>query len=179
METELEYAIRVISILFVIIFVSISILRIILTIILLRLIAKYKAILKFIKSKIDAENEKNKKSNSSNIEGEKARDKEKEKKKQIEAQKVLKLDKNGNVIGKYNAQYEMILAEKQKEVEKPDKTKIVGVVKPIGKWTELILGQKVSYLMQQAQQLKEQGDNGYWVNMMNAHDQRKGKGQGR
>jgi hypothetical protein len=58
------------------------------------------------------------------------------------------------------------------------KKEIVGIVKPIGRWTSLILGQKVTYLMQHAEVLKSRNDQGYWVNMMNAREISKGKGRG-
>jgi hypothetical protein len=54
-------------------------------------------------------------------------------------------------------------------------TKIVGVVKPIGKWTKLILGQRVVGLMQHATLLKQQNNGGYWVNFI--HAQRRSRGR--
>ena len=64
-------------------------------------------------------------------------------------------------------------------LQQPTQTKIVGIVKPIGKWTQLILGQKVSYMMQQANALKQQTEHGYWQTMLNSHNTKNSKGFGR
>lgn len=98
-----------------------------------------------------------KENQSTNRDDKKERDKEKEK----------KLDKV------------VVMNQEQAILQQFEQTKIVGVVKPIGKWTKLILGQKVGYMMQQANALKEQTGHGYWQTMMNSHDTRRGKGQGR
>ena len=70
----------------------------------------------------------------------------------------------------YNEQYNNYLLNQQQ-------TKIVGIVKPIGKWTKLILGQRVVGLMQHATLLKHQNSQGYWVNMI--HSQRRTRGKER
>lgn len=70
----------------------------------------------------------------------------------------------------YNEQYNNYLLNQQQ-------TKIVGIVKPIGKWTKLILGQRVVGLMQHATLLKQQNSQGYWVNMI--HSQRRARGKER
>ena len=70
----------------------------------------------------------------------------------------------------YNEQYNNYLLNQQQ-------TKIVGIVKPIGKWTKLILGQRVVGLMQHATLLKQQNSQGYWVNMI--HSQRRTRGKER
>jgi hypothetical protein len=62
--------------------------------------------------------------------------------------------------------------------EEPNYSKknIVGVVKPIGKFTSMIMGQKITYLMQHANELKSMGDSSYHKVMMNSHDKTKGRG---
>lgn len=99
----------------------------------------------------------NRESQSTNRDDRKERDKEKEKK----LDKVIAMNQEQMVLQQF------------------EQTKIVGVVKPIGRWTKLILGQKVGYMMQQANALKEQTGHSYWQTMINSHDTRRGKGQGR
>ena len=47
---------------------------------------------------------------------------------------------------------------------------IVDIVKPIGFWTSLILGEKLTYLIQSAQVLNKRGNKGFWVSMVEAKD---------
>lgn len=160
----MKEALTIIGILFSIIFCTITLLRIILTIIFRRLINKYKNLLRLLKNKMNF----NKESNSqSNKEDKLFREKNLEIKKAKNLATVVKINQERDVLNDFN------ISE--------NKTKIVGIVKPIGKWTSLILGQKVSYLIQQANQLKQQNDAGYWTNMTKAHatSKSKEKGQGR
>ena len=57
-------------------------------------------------------------------------------------------------------------------IEEPDydKKRIVGVVKSVGKFTSMILGEKITYMMQHAEKLKQNADKGVHVNTMNAHE---------
>lgn len=69
--------------------------------------------------------------------------------------------------------------EKQIEAKGRDK-KIVGLAKPMGKWTSMILGQKLTYLVNQAAILNENEQQGFWVSMLEARertpDMHKGRG---
>ena len=51
--------------------------------------------------------------------------------------------------------YEIIEREKEQDLAQVE---IVDIVKPIGFWTSVILGQKLTYLIQSAQMLNKKGD---------------------
>lgn len=87
---------------------------------------------------------------------------------------VPKTDENLTIIHKNNVrkigiyENENYNEEYNKQQLNQQQTKIIGIVKPIGKWTKLILGQRVVGLMQHANLLKQQNASGYWVNMIYA-----------
>lgn len=147
------------GILFIIVFTVLTIIRIVMTIFLLYTIRKYKELIALIRPK-DKKDENQPGAFSS--EDAKYRDKEKEKKKELE-----KL-KNVQKLTRVNEE-EINLEEKR----------IVGMVKPVGRWTAMILGQRVSYLMQHAETLKAQNSPNYWQNMIHAQEVLKGKGKNR
>lgn len=69
----------------------------------------------------------------------------------------------------------------EKQIESKGRSKnIVGIAKPVGKWTSMILGQKLTYLVNQASILSENEDQGFWVSMLEARertpDMHKGRG---
>ena len=68
--------------------------------------------------------------------------------------------------------YEIIEREKEQDLAQVE---IVDIVKPIGFWTSVILGQKLTYLIQSAQMLNKKGDKGFWVSMVEAKDRVAGK----
>ncbi len=45
---------------------------------------------------------------------------------------------------------------------------IVDIVKPIGKWTALILGQKLTHILSHAAMMNNKNSKGFWVNTMEA-----------
>jgi hypothetical protein len=67
--------------------------------------------------------------------------------------------------------YEIIPRHQEKDLE----PEIVDIVKPIGFWTSMILGQKLTYLVQSAKILNKKGDKGFWVSMVEAKDRVAGK----
>lgn len=147
----------------VILFIVITIVRIVMAIFFLFMIRKYKYLISLIKPK-------DKKEDSyipSSIDDIMYRDKDIEKKKKQELETQLKNVKRIPKVGDDSGlDYDL------------DRKEIVGIVKPVGKWTAMILGQKVSYLMQHAEQLKTQNDAGYWVNMIHAQEIAQGKHRG-
>lgn len=50
----------------------------------------------------------------------------------------------------------------------PEEGKIVGVAEPIGFWTSLILGQKLTFLVNQAHVLNQKEKKGFWVALVEA-----------
>lgn len=79
-----------------------------------------------------------------------------------------------------NENYELVASqEQQKEREEMNEVKIVDMVKPVGFWSSMILGQKLSYLIQSAQTINKRGKQGFWVSMIEAQEQAAGRQHGR
>lgn len=57
------------------------------------------------------------------------------------------------------------LYDPNNNIEKKEDGKIVGIAKPIGYWTSLILGDKLSELLIQKQSMNKNG-GGFWVNLI-------------
>ena len=75
-----------------------------------------------------------------------------------------------------SANYELIESEEQSLAKaEMNQVKIVDFVKPVGFWTSLILGQKLTYLVQSAQTLNERGDQGFWASMIEAKEREAGR----
>ncbi len=72
--------------------------------------------------------------------------------------------------------YEIIESE-DREMEKREMNEIniVDIVKPIGFWTSMILGQKLTYLISSAQIINKRGDQGFWASMIEAKERAAGK----
>jgi hypothetical protein len=68
--------------------------------------------------------------------------------------------------------YEIIQRPKEQDLEQVE---IVDIIKPIGFWTSMILGQKLTYLIQSAQMLNKKDSKGFWVSMVEAKDRVAGK----
>lgn len=85
-------------------------------------------------------------------------------------------------IGKLSPEqdYELIPSEEQRQ-EKSElaESKIVDIVKPVGFWTSVILGQKLTYLIQSAQIINKRANRGFWVSMVEAQEQAAGRQHGR
>ena len=56
-----------------------------------------------------------------------------------------------------------------------NESQIVDIVKPVGFWTSMILGQKLTYLMQSAKMVNNRGEKGFWVSMIEAKERAAGK----
>lgn len=79
-----------------------------------------------------------------------------------------------------NNNYEIIeSAEKNWERHEMNQVEIVDIVKPIGFWTSMILGQKLTYLIQSAHVLNKRDNKGFWVSMIEAKDRAAGRQHGR
>ena len=76
-----------------------------------------------------------------------------------------------------SAGYELMPSEEQeKEV---DEVKVVDLVKPVGFWTSMIFGQKLTYLISSAQIINQRSHKGFWVSMIEAKERAAGKEHGR
>lgn len=75
-----------------------------------------------------------------------------------------------------NGNYELVASnEQKKEQEELNEVKIVDMVKPVGFWTSVILGQKLTYLINSAQIINKRGKQGFWVSMIEAQEQAAGR----
>lgn len=95
-----------------------------------------------------------------------AKDKITEKRKQEESAKELaRYDPNAQVV---------------QETSQKDEVQIVGVAKPVGRWSSFISKQKLGFILTMMN-LQKSSKQGYWVTMIKAQDawRGKGKGQGR
>jgi hypothetical protein len=57
--------------------------------------------------------------------------------------------------------------------------KIVDMVKPVGFWTSMILGQKLTYLISSAKIMNNNSHKGFWVSMIEAQEKAQGREKGR
>jgi hypothetical protein len=78
--------------------------------------------------------------------------------------------------GRESGSYELMASEEREETQQVE---IVDFVKPIGFWTSMILGQKLTYLIQSAQVLNKRDNKGFWVSMIEAKDRAAGRQHGR
>ncbi|MFT6220248.1 MAG: hypothetical protein ACJAVG_000959, partial [Rickettsiales bacterium] len=59
-----------------------------------------------------------------------------------------------------------------------NETKIVDFVKPVGFWTSMILGQKLTYLVSSAKIMNKNSDKGFWESMVEAQEKAQGRQKG-
>ncbi len=72
--------------------------------------------------------------------------------------------------------FELIESSEQRMAkEELNKIEIVDFVKPVGFWTSMILGQKLTYLIKSAQSLNKRGDKGFWASMIEAKEREAGR----
>ena len=74
--------------------------------------------------------------------------------------------------------YEIIPSQQQEpEFERPQ---IVDIVKPVGFWTSMVLGQKLTYLVSSAKLMNENNkDKGFWTSMVEAQARAAGRERGK
>jgi hypothetical protein len=79
-----------------------------------------------------------------------------------------------------SSNYELIESDQQLQDNKElAEVKIVDLVQPVGFWTSMILGQKLTYLVSAAQILNNRSQKGFWVSMIEAKDRAAGREKGR
>ena len=69
--------------------------------------------------------------------------------------------------------------EKQMEVVEEEQDKIIGMIKPVGFWTSLLLGDQLSKMLGRAQALNNRSHKGFWVSMLAVQTKGLGKIQRR
>jgi len=67
----------------------------------------------------------------------------------------------------------------EKQDEFFDEDKIVGIAKPIGFWTSLILGDQLSQILGRASALNDKSHKGFWVSMLEAQSRGLGRKKSR
>ena len=78
--------------------------------------------------------------------------------------------------GPQSGSYEIIPSlEQEMDKQEMNQINIVDIVKPVGFWTSMILGQKLTYLIQSAQVLNKRGDKGFWASMIEAKERQAGR----
>ena len=164
-------------ILFIIFIITLSVIfliRVVINVILLILINKYQKIGKKIKNKL--KNKKNKFYKKSDEELFRYREEQKipddffpKAHSQIKAEIKAKKQQNSH-------SFEIIESEQQRITKQQEnKPQIVDFVKPVGFWTAMILGQKLTYLIQSAQILNKRNDKGFWASMIEAKERAQGR----
>ncbi|MFT6333142.1 MAG: hypothetical protein ACJAW3_001495 [Lentimonas sp.] len=149
--SSFKEAAPVLLLIFLVVLVSIILTRIILRIILLFAIKKYQAIAKKI-----------------------------EESKPVKAEKVIPKTDDEKFVEKEEFKQELVEKMNVKE-ESPEleETKIVELVKPVGFWTSVILGQKLTYLLSSAKIMNDNSDKGFWTSMVEAQERAQGRQKGR
>lgn len=153
---------------FLVVFVSILLTRLILLFLIQRAYDRYQIFKKAVKKKI------NRKSKIDKEDEELMRAKD-ELLKSHSATKAAAKAKSGE-----NRSYELMSSMSQEEERKEvEEVKIVDLVKPVGFWTSMILGQKLTYLVSAAQIINKRSKQGFWVSMIEAKERAAGRERGR
>lgn len=93
------------------------------------------------------------------------------------AHSEIKAEKRKQALSHENGSYELMESEERNY--DLNESQIVDFVKPIGFWTSMILGQKLTYLIQSAHTLNKRGNKGFWTSMIEAKDRAAGRQHGR
>lgn len=145
-------ALPILGAIFVVVFISIVLIRIIARILITAAIKNYKK----IKAKIEEDTP---------IKAEKVLPKE-------DSERFVKKEETRELVQRINNPE----LEENKEL---GQTKIVDIVKPVGFWTSMILGKKLTYLLSSAKLMNENSEKGFWVSMIEAQERAKGRERGR
>ena len=109
-------------------------------------------------------------------------------KKAIKAEKVIPKEDSELFIAKEDLNplspkktiVEKIISDREeRETQELSETKIVDIVKPVGFWTSMILGQKLTYLVSSAKLMNDNSNKGFWISMVEAQEKAQGRQKGR
>lgn len=160
----INHALPIIGILFLLVFCSILLIRIVLRIWLYFAIKNYKA----IKEKVSKRKLHKKKDHYAKEDEELLREKEE-----------FSAKKRRSSVAAANAKNYQVIKSKQQEPEF-ERPQIVDVVKPVGKWTAMVLGQKLTYLVSSAKLMNENDSKkGFWTSMVEAQARAAGRERGK
>ena len=144
---------------FAVVLISILLIRIILRIILLFAQKKYHIIVQKIQSKRA-------------VKAEKVLPKE-------DSELFIEKEEFNPIMTKKNIVEKIISEKEEREAIELAETKIVDIVKPVGFWTSVILGQKLTYLISSAKLMNDNSNKGFWVSMVEAQERAQGRQKGR
>ena len=147
-------ALQVIGVIFVVIFLLIVAIRATLMILLMFAVKKYRKIVKSVKKRV--------------------RKNELKKKFQPKSDEALFRKKEDPL--KRLPSKDGIDDEIKQEI---GESKIVDIVKPVGFWTSMVLGQKLTYLVSSAKLMNDKSHKGFWVSMVEAQARAQGRERGR
>lgn len=92
---------------------------------------------------------------------------------EVKAEIMARKNAQGNAVSN---NYELMVSDEQeRDKQEMSEIKIVDIVKPVGFWTSMILGQKMTYLIQSAQTINKRSHQGFWVSMIEAKEREAGK----
>jgi hypothetical protein len=103
-------------------------------------------------------------------------------KRAIKAEKILPKEDDERFIKKEVSKElveKIISKEQEEETQELSEVKIVDIVKPVGFWTSVILGQKLTYLVSSAKLMNDNSNKGFWVSMVEAQERAQGRQKGR
>ncbi|MFT6106811.1 MAG: hypothetical protein ACJA0S_001186 [Rickettsiales bacterium] len=90
-----------------------------------------------------------------------------------DSEKFIDKEKQREIVEKIVSQEQI---DEDRELKE---TKIVDFVKPVGFWTSMILGQKLTYLVSSAKIMSNNNDKGFWESMVEAQERAQGRQKGR
>jgi cell division protein YceG involved in septum cleavage len=168
--TSLEKTLPILMMIFATVFLLILLTRLILTFLINQAYKNYKKLKKISKKKFFPKRKKFIKE-----------DEELLKKLEIpRSQSQMKAEARLKQSQQQSGSYELMISEEQeKDRQELNQVNIVDIVKPIGFFTAMILGQKLTYLIQSAQTINNRGHKGFWVSMIEAKDRAAGRQHGR
>ena len=92
------------------------------------------------------------------------------------AHSAVKAELQAKSANQESGSYEIIASEEQeRDKMELNEINIVDIVQPIGFWTSMILGQKLTYLINSAQIINKRGNKGFWASMIEAKEREAGK----
>lgn len=80
---------------------------------------------------------------------------------------------------KKNVAEKITSKREEQEGKELKEVRIVDIIKPVGFWTSMILGQKLTYLVSSAKLMNDNSHKGFWVSMVEAQERAQGRQKGR
>lgn len=100
----------------------------------------------------------------------------------VKAEKILPKKPEEKFIKKETTR-ELVEKIKSQEQEMDEKeigeVEIVDLVKPVGFWTSMVLGKKLTYLLSSAKIMNQNRKKGFWASMVEAQERAQGRERGR